>query len=111
MAEIIHAVTITPLRLTNMVNLKEVIIAVFFVTVVVTVVVTIIGIYSQWEIKNNDYMMLQSLQSRVKHPSVDEAIKEAMQDGKITNYEFDRIVDLSFKLDTINFKNAHKVTK
>lgn len=107
MAEIIRVVTITPLRLTNMVNLKEMIIAVFFVAIVVT----IIGIYSQWEIKNNDYMMLQSLQSSVKHPSVDEAIKEAMQDGKITNYEFDRIVDLSFKLDTVNFKNSHKVTK
>lgn len=77
----------------------------------VVIAVVIIGIHSQWEIKNNDYMLLQSLQSSVKHPSVDEAIKEAMQDGKVTNYEFDRIVDLSFKLDTVNFKNSHKVTK
>lgn len=91
-----------------MVNLKEMIMAVVFF---VTVVVVIIGVYSQWEIKNNDYMMLQSLQSSVKHPSVDEAIKEAMQDGKITNYEFNRIINLSLKLDAINFKNAHKVTR
>lgn len=94
-----------------MVNLKEMIMAVFFVVFFVVVVVTIIGVYSQWEIKNNDYMMLQSLQSSVKHPSVDEAIKETMQDGKITNYEFNKIINLSLKLDAINFKNSYKVTK